>query len=194
MDKALIENLVANYPHVFPEGWVGSAIKDGWYGILDEACGQLESLIVQTTEPDKYFAVQIKEKMGMLTIHLSDCTKEMSKVLSDAMGKSAQTCEYCGEPGRVFLNEGWRKCLCTGHRDARKLELENGKLRQRLRYFAKLGEKIGEPHLVNLVEIWKKEDDPDRPGQKKNVLVERVTLDTYQLKKAYEETNGGGSD
>jgi hypothetical protein len=195
MERHLIDKLVANYPHLFPNGWVGSAIMDGWYGILDEACANLESLIVQTDDPGKYYCVQIKEKMGSLTIHLNDCTQEMSKVLGDALVASSKTCEYCGEPGTIRLDEGWRKCLCTGHRDYRRLERENGRLRQRLRYFSKLGEKLkkSDGWLTNLAEIWREEDDPDRPGQTRKVLVEKVTLDTYQLIKAYEETNGGES-
>jgi hypothetical protein len=195
MEQRLIDKLIANYPHLFPNGWIGSAIKDGWYGILDEACANLESLIVQTSEPERYYCVQIKEKMGSLTIHLNDCTKEMSKVLGDAQHQSAQTCEYCGEPGKLRRIRGWIKCLCTGHSDYRELELENASLKQRLRYFSKIGEKLkkSDGWLTNLAEIWHEEDDPDRPGQKRKVLVEKITLDTYQLIKAYEETNGGES-
>jgi hypothetical protein len=213
MNKRLTDKLFASYPNLFtlihdgsmnqprskymPQSIQSFGIEcmDGWYGIIRDVCDRLESLIVEQPQEKRaqYQCVQIKEKLGFLCVYLNDYTNGMRDTIKVATKLSMQTCEYCGCEGKIHIINNWKKCMCDGHKDFYILERKIADLQQRLRYFANLGSKIGEPHMVNLIEIWREEDDPDRPGQKRKVLVEKVTLDTYQLKKTYEEINDEGT-
>ena len=163
---------------------------DGWFRIIDGLCGHIDSLIANMPkdEREQYVVHQIKEKFGGLRFYTSKSTPEMAQAIRGAEVSAIITCERCGCKGYTENNCGWTCTLCEGHHAARRAEKELQAKDFVFNYFARIGERFANctPHLTNLLEIWKEEDDPDRPGQKHKVLVEKVTLDTEWLKRAYE--------
>lgn len=96
----------------------GIAVGDGWLGIIEELCKQLEPYPVK-------FA-QIKEKFGALRVYLDDLeemTKEQQQAVSAAMDAaeelSSKTCEVCGAAEAKIDGPGWLRCLCAKCREER---------------------------------------------------------------------------
>jgi uncharacterized protein with ParB-like and HNH nuclease domain len=52
-------------------------------------------------ERNNYYAVQVKEKFGLLNFYMSRAAEEMRSLIGEAEGKSASTCEECGQPGKL---------------------------------------------------------------------------------------------
>jgi hypothetical protein len=95
---------------------VGFETGDGWFDIIYELSAELEQLIekLPPEERNNYYAVQVKEKFGLLNFYMSRATEEMRSLIGEAEGKSASTCEECGQPGK--LRDGrWLKTLCEAH-------------------------------------------------------------------------------
>ena len=85
--------------------YVGFETGDGWFDIIYELSAELERLIktLYPEERNNYYAVQVKEKFGLLNFYMSKTTKEMCLSIGKAEGKSASTCEECGQPGKLGL-------------------------------------------------------------------------------------------
>jgi hypothetical protein len=95
---------------------VGIETGDGWFDIIYELSAKLESLIekLPLEERNNYYAVQVKEKFGLLNFYMSRATEEMRSLTGEAEGKSASTCEECGQPGKLQGGR-WFKTLCEAH-------------------------------------------------------------------------------
>jgi len=89
---------------------------DGWFDIIYELSAKLENLIEKLPpgERNSYYAVQVKEKFGLLSFYMSRETEEMRSLIGEAEGKSASTCEECGQPGKLRGGR-WLKTLCEAH-------------------------------------------------------------------------------
>jgi hypothetical protein len=203
MNKELQQKLYDAYPNLFRHrtedlprheqhavARFGVGCGDGWFDIIDWLCAKLEPMILEEPEDyrHRYVILDIKEKFGYMNFYMRDATEQMYLLIREASHESMKTCEKCGAPGIKENNLGWIKTYCRGHHDARKYEYQLAAAMGALRYFANLGEKLvgTAGHQPNLVEIWRTEDDPDRPGQQQRVLVEKVGIDTRQLVSAYE--------
>jgi hypothetical protein len=95
---------------------VGFETGDGWFNIIYELSAKLENLI-ETLPPEErntYYAVQVKEKFGLLNFYMSRATEEMRSLIGEAEGKSVSTCEECGQPGKLRGGR-WLKTLCEAH-------------------------------------------------------------------------------
>ena len=95
---------------------VGFETGDGWFNIIYELSAELERLIekLPTEERKNYYAVQVKEKFGLLNFYMSRAAEEMRSSIGEAEGKSATTCEECGQPGK--LRGGRRlRTVCDSH-------------------------------------------------------------------------------
>jgi hypothetical protein len=95
---------------------VGFETGDGWFDIIYELSAKLENLIEKLPpgEGNSYYAVQVKEKFGLLSFYMSKVTEEMRSLIGEAEGKSASTCEECEQRGKL---RGGRclKTLCEAH-------------------------------------------------------------------------------
>lgn len=60
---------------------------------------------------------QIKEKFGTLRFYVGDAPERVHEVIQTAEYQSFQTCEECGEPGRLVNLQGWLKTACDLHSD-----------------------------------------------------------------------------
>lgn len=130
LDKALCEK----YPKIFKMRnasmsetamcW-GFDCGDGWYGIIDAACSNIQSHIKWKRKSEPFasmteeefdeihqpVAVQVKEKFGGLRFYADNCDDYTRGVIDMAESMSYRTCEVCGSPG-VKRSGGWIKTLC----------------------------------------------------------------------------------
>jgi hypothetical protein len=92
----------------------------GWRPIMERLLDRLEAAI--GSQPmdrrDRYRIVQIKEKLGVLTVYLaSEGTAEMKAAINAAADESVRTCELCGEPGVLAERRAWWAVRCSAHED-----------------------------------------------------------------------------
>lgn len=95
---------------------VGFETGDGWFNIIYGLSAELERAIEKVTleERNDYYAVQVKEKFGLLNFYMSKATEEMRSLIFEAEGRSASTCEVCGQSGKLRGGR-WLKTLCDLH-------------------------------------------------------------------------------
>jgi hypothetical protein len=95
---------------------------DGWCAIIYELSAELERLIgkLPPEERNNYYAVQVKEKFGLLNFYMSKATEGMRSLICEAEGKSASTCEECRQQGKL-RGECWLKTLCDVRAAQRRL-------------------------------------------------------------------------
>lgn len=95
---------------------LGICCGDGWYQLLLDVSGEVERIIENMKqqghdEHDLPAALWVREKYGVLCIHIDNETSEITKLVEKTELKSASTCEVCGNKGKV-RNHGWITCLC----------------------------------------------------------------------------------
>jgi hypothetical protein len=56
-------------------------------------------------------ASQVKEKFGTLRFYVHNETKEISDIIDKAEALSEETCELCGQTGKLIA-KGWCRTLC----------------------------------------------------------------------------------
>lgn len=82
----------------------------GWYPIIAELDEQITKIA------PSYSVQQVKEKFGGLRYYIgalhADVYDQVHALISEAERKAAETCECCGEPGRLSRRRGWVKTLC----------------------------------------------------------------------------------
>lgn len=123
MRKELDDELCFNFPLLFIDRNASMRVTnmcwgfpgDGWYNLIREAAEKLEPLIkayaIEFPNKPVPRASQVKEKFGTLRFYLSHGTDEMRKIIEDAEIKSANTCEDCGEYGKLRKGS-WLLTLC----------------------------------------------------------------------------------
>lgn len=131
MSPELDNKLVSKYPKIFANRYGdmqttamcwGFECGDGWFDILDIACGQIQSHIdwknkYAKTEDEKVaqvVAAQIKEKFGTLRFYTNGSNEYVHGIISMAEAMSARTCEKCGSPGKV-RGSSWFYTSCDEH-------------------------------------------------------------------------------
>ena len=132
MTPELDKKLCDKYPDIFKLRNAGSPMQfpmargitcgDGWYELLDKLCHQLT--VIKEASSLQVVALQVKEKFGGLRFYTSveplDETEQkdvwmsvIDAVKRQAMSKSENTCESCGEFGcSFFLKDGWLVTRC----------------------------------------------------------------------------------
>lgn len=123
MKPELDKKLCEKYPKIFVDRhapmqvtamcW-GFECGDGWYPILDELCSKVQEECDLTGEQIK--ATQVKEKFGTLRFYTDYTSDKIRDLIEEAAKKSAETCERCGNPGKV-RGKGWYYCACDDHTD-----------------------------------------------------------------------------
>lgn len=106
----------------------GFECGDGWYEILRGVSAKIEAL-----DPSgKVWAVQVKQKFGVLEIYLSSGHPEIEALLRQVREVSASTCEVCGAPGKLHRGSWYHvacdrcayRALSSSRKDARPRALE----------------------------------------------------------------------
>jgi len=118
------QKLFGKYPKLFAQRnmdimqtcmcW-GVECGDGWYDLIDNLCGTIQSYIDMNHKPQMEF-VQVKEKFGTLRLYTNGAEDELIRgMIWFAEELSGKICEVCGKPGTIN-NNGWISCLCEEHR------------------------------------------------------------------------------
>ena len=88
-------------------------VSDGWLPIIAELQEKLNTLPLRV--------VQIKEKFGQLRVYVDwqekptlDQSEAFLKAVEIAQYRCSNTCEVCGEPGKLIHN-GWYSTRCKEH-------------------------------------------------------------------------------
>lgn len=100
MSPNLDAKLCADFPLLYSARYVntrhtlshvGFETGDGWFDISYELSAKLERLIEKLCpeEQNNYYAVQVKEKFGLLNFYMSRAIEEMRSSIEEAEGKSA---------------------------------------------------------------------------------------------------------
>lgn len=132
MRHELDEALCAKYPKIFANRhgdmrttamcW-GFDCGDGWYTLIDQLCGKLQSMTDYNSHaPDRFpqiVASQIKEKYGGLRFYVEGASDWQDGVISFAEYLSESTCEVCGNPGAIDHDSSWLSCRCPSCRSAK---------------------------------------------------------------------------
>lgn len=84
-------------------------VGPGWVPIVQPAVDKLEALGAHI--------FQVKEKFGGLRIYVDKYTETTDKIIIEAEKKCAETCEYCGAPGKINNIRGWIKTTCEEHKN-----------------------------------------------------------------------------
>lgn len=94
----------------------------GWLTIIEELLSSLDELL--TDEQSEHFRIsQTKEKFGLLNVywHTKDAEKYprstfigVDDLIDAAMEKSAVTCIFCGDVGKL-RRQAWQAVMCDYH-------------------------------------------------------------------------------
>jgi hypothetical protein len=122
MDQITQEQLVGKFPQVFKK------IKhvecdEGWYPLLFDLFNLIEGYFIQYQISEELreeiYAVQIKEKFGLLRCYMNESTPFIDGAIALAEYISGRICEVCGEPG-VNRHGNWIQTLCDKHDQEKK--------------------------------------------------------------------------
>lgn len=114
--------LVNKYPKIFKDRYgvdikstlmgFGFDCDNGWYTIIDELCGTIQTYIDETPNVEQVIAVQVKEKFGGLSFYYKGGDKYVRDIVNKISGLSYKTCEKCGSNDDIKQTKGWVKTLC----------------------------------------------------------------------------------
>lgn len=121
------EELIKKYPKIFPKTFYFEC-GEGWYDILDNACGLIQSHIDYEISRNKdidadafqVIAVQVKEKFGGLRFYVNHTDKYIDGVIGLAESMSYNICETCGDKAvkkdsENGHNQYWSFASCEKH-------------------------------------------------------------------------------
>jgi len=128
--------MLERFPKMFAEPYGGFCVGEGWWPIIKELCGQIDSYtkwrnntraarlvdnphdsIIPDAVPQVVVA-QIKEKFGGLRFYYDGGDDHISGMVRMAEAWAAHSCETCGAPGKS-RDGGWIKTLCDHHEQER---------------------------------------------------------------------------
>ena len=84
-------------------------VESGWYPLLYDLIKELVDNGWDKT------ITQVKEKFGGLRFYISTYNETLEGIINKYEKLSYQTCEWCGEPGKIRNDIGWYRTLCDNH-------------------------------------------------------------------------------
>lgn len=93
------------------------ACGDGWFNLLTQLSRDIEAIANQMKmagydDDELPIALQVKEKFGGLRFYMANETSEIRVLIEQAQRTSFLLCEMCGEDGKGFDDDGWRRTVC----------------------------------------------------------------------------------
>ena len=139
MNLELDKQLCEKYPKIFADRnkpmtetcmcW-GFDCGDGWFGIIDLLCGEIQNHIDWKNRDKEVVhqvvAEQVKEKFGTLRFYTRGGDDYIDGMITMAEAMSGITCETCGKPGQRY-GDGWVRTLCEEHEQERQARLNERK-------------------------------------------------------------------
>lgn len=126
------KRMETKFPKMFEGQYGGFAVGEGWYGVLEKLCENIQSHINWQNEqrarllennphghpiPDLVPQVvvhQIKEKFGGLRFYYDGGNDYIRGLVDMAESWAGSICEECGAPGNR-RGGGWVRTLCDKH-------------------------------------------------------------------------------
>lgn len=125
MNKELEKQLQEKYPKQFRDLYGderftcmsrGCTNGGGWYGIIEQACSQIQEELDSHPEIDFKWR-QIKEKFGQLVLNGSPGNERIYGIIKKFQQKSLEVCEICSTDDGVITTKGsWIRTLCDSCR------------------------------------------------------------------------------
>jgi hypothetical protein len=120
----LEKQLMTKYPDLFKDKdappteslmCFGVECREGWYDIIESACGIIAHHIKQSPHLADFRWTQIKEKFGRLRLYrIGPADDYILGVIDMAEDLSGSICEICGNRGKL-CGSGWVVTLCPYH-------------------------------------------------------------------------------
>lgn len=123
MSPENIKILLEKYPKLFARtqenspysiALFGPECQDGWFHIIDTLCRRIQGHIDNNKKEFQPVIAQIKEKFGTLRFYCDYTNEYIDGLISMAESISANTCERCGNPGKL-RGYGWLYTACDKH-------------------------------------------------------------------------------
>lgn len=126
MTRELENKLFEKYPKIFAGKDLpitqnlmsfGFECDDGWYWIIDNLCGHIQSYLDNNTHLNipQVVATQVKEKYGTLRFYFDGGNDYIYGMVSHTEYLSGTICEECGSHEEIGTTQGWYKTLCFSH-------------------------------------------------------------------------------
>jgi hypothetical protein len=133
MNPEIDAKLVADFPLLYKDRHASITLTsmcygfdcgDGWASIIRDLSSQLEAEIkgLPVHEQRLCRAAQVKKQFGKLRFYMAASTRFMERLISRAEAQSGNTCELCGDTGRLRhshrtheLKTLCRKCATEQH-------------------------------------------------------------------------------
>ena len=92
----------------------GFECDEGWWPLIIECFDKIQFLLDEKYPKLKktFLIVQVKEKFGGLRIYCNYDNDEIDSLIDEACEKAEQTCEVCGQPGKMQSKYHWMKTIC----------------------------------------------------------------------------------
>lgn len=133
MRKELEEKIARRWPSWFDMNGdirhtlmpFGFQCGGGWFDLLWRLCERLEPLVAEFERKtgERFEVIEVKQKFGGLRFYTSHwpnlgrtpAPEAIHKCIEDARAESCDTCELCGQPGRMRDLGGWFAARCDRH-------------------------------------------------------------------------------
>ena len=142
--------IASDYPELFelPRGL--PECGKGWKYLIWRVCREIRDAL-DADQGDVLRIVKIKQRYGVLNIFWDGTLSAVARIaveraIESAFVESAQKCEVCGFPGRLYTCEGWLQTGCTGHGRG-KLERSKRRLDNTVRVVC--GTIAGKPQILS---------------------------------------------
>lgn len=118
MKPELNNQLITKHEKIFVGGRLRTfECGPGWFSIIDDMATKLQAHIDASGCPQVQ-ADQFKEKFGEVRFYYSGGDATCKEIVAEAVAKSNETCDFCGEPGEM-QREGWMRVRCETHKNSR---------------------------------------------------------------------------
>ena len=100
---------------------IGPECFSGWNSLIQPVLDYVNEYnkdIPDGDDENLIHILQVKEKFGTLDIIVSRSDDELDRLIKDAAWKSSNTCEICGEEGKLRSIGGWYQTRCDKHKRA----------------------------------------------------------------------------
>ena len=107
------QDFANKYPKVFSNpSECRFECPEGWFKLLDKLCSELNEYLDPNPEI-KFNTVLIKSKFAGMRFHYFPWNQDAQKIIDKYENMSMETCEECGEPGKIVTINYWNWCLCN---------------------------------------------------------------------------------
>lgn len=114
MRNVLQKELFTKYPKLLKKDALeyGISCGDGWYWLIDELCGFIQSYI-DLNNLEQIIVFDVKQKFGGLRFYTDSIDPTINGAIRFAESLSMSTCEECGSNEDISRTKGYIKTLCS---------------------------------------------------------------------------------